>query len=90
MSKVEVTGFDARGPEEDPTAFGFILFNDGMWIGYAPGMNGANEDGLFNCKQPYLLEREGAELRAAHFTAATKFVRESLKKSQEDGTIVQP
>lgn len=76
--KVEVESFENRGTAEHP--FGFIYFTDGMRIGYSPGAHGTNEDGLFNCKQSYLREKEGAELRAAHITAATKYVREHLKK----------
>jgi hypothetical protein len=80
MPKVEVSGFDARGPLEDPKAFGFIEFNDGMRIGYSPGSRGTNEDGLFNCQQPYLIEKQGLELRAAHITAATQFVKDVLQE----------
>jgi hypothetical protein len=79
VSKVEVTEFHNRGTAEHP--FGFIYFTDGMRIGYSPGARGTNEDGLFNCQQPYLLEKMGLELRAAHITAATKYVREHLKKA---------
>lgn len=73
--KVEVTDFENRGTKEHP--YGFINFDDGMRIGYSPGSNGTNEDGLFNCQQPDNMRHR--ELRAAHITAATKFVREHLK-----------
>jgi hypothetical protein len=78
VDKIAVEGFRNRGTEEHP--FGFIEFNDGMRIGYSPGARGTNEDGLFNCQQPYLLAH--LDLRAAHITAATKYVREVLQPMQ--------
>jgi hypothetical protein len=78
-NKIEVTEFDNRGTEDH--SFGFLYFNDGMRIGYSPGSRGANEDGLFNCQQPYDIEKQGLELRAAHITAATKYVREHLRRN---------
>lgn len=80
VQKVEVTGFSNRGTKERP--FGFIEFSDGMRIGYSPGSRGTNEDGLFNCQQTYLMEKQGLELRATHITAATRYVREYLKGAQ--------
>jgi hypothetical protein len=82
--KIEVDEFDNRGTEEHP--FGFIYFNDGMRIGYSPGARGTNEDGLFNCQQPYLLAH--LDLRAAHITAATKYVREVLQRKTYKVTAV--
>lgn len=78
MPKIEVTGFDNRGTRQHP--HGFIEFSDGMRIGYAPGTRQADADGLFNCQQPHLLRDE--ELRAAHVTAARKYVREVLTRKQ--------
>lgn len=77
MTKIEVTGFENRGTVEHP--FGFIEFTDGLRIGYAPGADGPDRDGLFNPQQPFLAEKAGAEIRASHVTAARKFVREVLR-----------
>lgn len=79
-TKLEVEGFRNRGTAERP--YGFITFTDGMRIGYAPGTKGSNEIGLFNAKQPYLLEKEGAELRARHIALATEYVKNVLTKPE--------
>lgn len=81
-TKIEVDGYDDRSG--DPKVpFGFIDFTDGMRLGYSPGARGSNEDGLFNCNQPYSIQKRGLELRAAHVSAATKYVRETLKPTLE-------
>ncbi len=74
MSRIEVTGFENRGTAEHP--FGFIEFSDGMRIGYAPGTRQANEDGLFNADQAYLLRDK--EISGLHVRLATAWVREHL------------
>lgn len=75
MSKIEVTGFDDRIGD---LSAGFIEFNDGMRIGYAPGTIGPNEDGLFDPEQPYLLR--GKEMSPQHWLIATEWARKHLKK----------
>jgi hypothetical protein len=79
MPKIEVTDFENRGTAEHP--FGFINFNDGLRIGYAPMAKGPNEDGLFEPDQPYSLR--GVELSARHWLIATEWAREHLKKEGE-------
>jgi hypothetical protein len=78
-SKIEVTGFDSRGTADEP--FGFLDFNDGMRIGYAPGAKGPNADGFFNPEQPYALRNK--ELRADHVSAAQVWVKEKLPAALE-------
>jgi hypothetical protein len=76
LDKPVVTGFNNRGTPDHP--FGFIEFNDGMRIGYSPGARGTNPDGLFDPEQSYNLR--DLDLRAAHWTAATRWVRGNLSQ----------
>jgi hypothetical protein len=85
-AKLEVDYFENQDTKEVP--FGFIYFTDGMRIGYSPGAEGTNEIGLFNAKQPYLLEKEGAELRARHIALATEFVKNVLARKTYKVTAV--
>lgn len=74
MSIPKIDGFDNRGTQDYP--FGFIDFTDGTRIGYAPGTDGADADGLFSAQQPFLVALEGREPKAAHFTLARDWARQ--------------
>lgn len=81
-TKIEVDGYDSRSPDFK-VPFGYIYFTDGMRIGYSPGARQSVVDGLFICDQPYLIKKKGLELRAAHVSAARKYVCETLKPTLE-------
>lgn len=77
ITPLAVSDYEPRmgsGPEHP---CGFINFTDGLRIGFAPGVRQADEDGLFNCNQPYLVGDR--ELDARHVTLAREFVRTILK-----------
>lgn len=80
MSKIEVDGFADRSGDLE---YGFIEFKDGTRIGYAPGTRQADQDGLFEAQQPYLVAKEGREPKQAHYTAARKYVQEKIRPAKE-------
>jgi hypothetical protein len=73
--KIEVVNFDNRHTVDEP--FGHIEFNDGLRIGYAPGADGPNKDGLFEPNQPHLMR--GKELSPQHWLVATQYVKDVLQ-----------
>lgn len=71
---LKIDGFINRGDDEYP--FGFIDFTDGTRIGYAPGANGADIDGLFHAQQPFTVAKEGREPTDVHFALARDWAQE--------------
>lgn len=71
---LKIDGFTNRGDDEYP--FGFIDFTDGTRIGYAPGTDGADRDGLFRAQQPFTTALEGRQPTAAHFALARDWAQE--------------
>lgn len=76
---IEIDGFDNRGMEDYP--FGFLDFTDGTRIGFAGfgDIRGADEDGLFHARQPYLTGLGGKEPGARHWELARDWSREFRK-----------
>ena len=67
MAEFGVAEFDLLMP-----GMGFIYLSDGLRVGYAVGVKGVDEDGLFLAKQAY------GELRvpgARHMEAARAFIQ---------------
>jgi hypothetical protein len=75
MTTLAVEEFDNRMPDGDQRYhFGYLRFNDGLRIGYAPQTNGVDDYGLFIPEQPYLLQ--GQELTPQHLKVARAYVTE--------------
>jgi hypothetical protein len=73
-NKVTIDGFDNRGTLEYP--FGFIVFTDGLRVGYAPNTRGADEDGLFDAHQPYTVRLTPRRPSPTHYAVARTWAKE--------------
>jgi len=73
MPKPEIDGFDNRGSATHP--FGFIVFTDGLRVGYAPNTDGSDEDGLFDAQQPYSLAIRNKRVTPTHNSVARTWAK---------------